>query len=123
MEANISSWSSQMHAKVGTFFGELPVYAADILIFGPIGIFIGFLAKTLGRYLLIGLLLAILFFWIGDCLHVVTFHREHLQTFFGGHQINSIHDVGLLFMIVMRGHLAAVFAAIIGFLLGWKLGS
>lgn len=119
----MSSWLKQAQTAVGTFFGQLPVYAADILIFGPLGIFLGFLFKTLGRYLLIGLFSAAVIVWFADYMQIITVHQAQVQAFFGGHQLNSLHDVGTLAMAVMREHIAAVFAALIGFILGWKLGS
>ena len=123
MEADVSTWFAHAQTKVGSFFGELPTYAADILIFGPLGIFVGFLSKTLGRYFFIGLVLAIGILWLGHYLHIVSFNHAQIQAFLGGHPVASLHDVGALAVAFMSEHIAAVFAAFIGFILGWKLGS
>lgn len=123
METSLSTWVTQAKGAVVGFLSGLPTYASDILIFAPVGIFVGFLSKTMGRYFVVGLILAIGIFWLADYFHVITFHHTQLQALIGGGQFNSLHDAGTFAMSIMREHIAAVFAALIGFIVGWKIGS
>ncbi len=105
-----------------TKFEGYPPYVADIVIFGPLGFGLGFLLKSLGRYLLIGLLVSVGILWFAESLHIISIHQEQLHAFVGMPAFNSLTELNVFLKAWTQEHVPAVVAFFIGFLLGWKVG-
>ncbi len=111
-----------INAKVVQFFSSLPTYVSDILIFGPLGMLFGFLAKIMGRYFVFAVLVAIIAGWVAVHYGVITFDEEKLKALLGLSPTITFSDVIAMLFMWMKEHVAACIAMIIGFIIGWKLG-
>lgn len=112
------NWYNTLQAKLSGY----PAYMADIIIFAPLGFIIGFLLESLGRYLLVGLLMGIGLVWLADYFHLITLHQAEIQSFFGFPVFYSFQDFSKEISTWAHEHVAGCIAFGIGFLLGWKLG-
>lgn len=109
-------------AKVNHFFSGLPTYASDILMFGPLGMLFGFLAKVMGRYFVFALLVALIAAWVAIHYGVITFDEEKLKALLGMSPSITFSDVMNMLFAWMKEHVAGCVAMIVGFIIGWKLG-
>lgn len=112
------NWYNALQAKLEGY----PAYMADSIIFAPLGFLIGFLLKSLGRYLLVGLVIGVGLIWLADYFHLITLHQAEIQTFFGFPAFYSFNDFSKEASAWAQQHVAACVAFFIGFLVGWKLG-
>lgn len=112
------NWYNSLAAK----FEGYPPYVADIVIFGPLGFGLGFLLKSLGRYLLIGLLVSVGILWLAESFGVISIHQEQLHAFIGVPTFSSLSEFNVFLKTWAQEHVPAVVAFFFGFLFGWKLG-
>jgi uncharacterized membrane protein (Fun14 family) len=111
-----------LNAKITQFFSGLPTYASDILIFGPLGMLFGFLAKIMGRYFVFAVLVAIIAAWVAMYYGVITFDVEKLKALLGMSPTITFSDVMGMLFAWMKEHVVGCISMIIGFIIGWKIG-
>jgi uncharacterized membrane protein (Fun14 family) len=111
-------WHDSLRAKLAGY----PTYAVDIILYAPLGFIVGFLVKSLGRYVIIALLVTVGLLWLADYLHIITIHEAHLKSFLGQTSPESIGAAGTSFATWAEEHIVGCIAAIVGFLIGWRLG-
>jgi len=114
-----ASWFEALQQK----FGAIPPVVGEIIIFAPLGILLGFLSKILGRYLVVGVVLAFVLLWAADQFHLVTLHMSEIKAFFGVHGIASIGDWWRALLSWAQAHIVGCLALVAGFITGWRLGN
>ena len=100
-----------------------PTAATDVLIFGGVGAVVGFLLRTMGRYIFFALTTLLFVAWLFDYLHIITIEWYTLKEMVGLTYAQSFSDVWQEFLTWMKQHVVATIALIVGFLFGWKLGA
>ncbi len=112
------NWYGALQAKLAGY----PPYIADIVIFAPLGLISGFLLRSLGRYLVVGLLIGVGFVWLADYFHLITLHQAAIQNFFGLPAFCSFNDFSKEITAWAHEHIAACVTFFISFFIGWKVG-
>lgn len=120
--AESSGFCQTVNAKINHFFAGLPTYISDILIFGPLGMLFGFLAKIMGRYFIFAVLVALIAAWVAMHYGVITFDPEKLKAVLGMSPTITFSDVMSMIFAWMKEHSIGCLSMIIGFIIGWKLG-
>ncbi len=113
-----TSWFEAMQLR----FGSTPSALTEIIIFVPLGILIGFLSRILGRYLIVGIIAALVILWFGDRFNLLTLHMEEIKIFFGVEEASSIPDLWEAMVTWAEGHVPGCLSLAIGFVMGWQLG-
>lgn len=112
--------AESMWAKVQAFFVDYPSWVPEVVVAVFCGIIIGFVARLLGKYFLVGMLLMIV---LGVALHEagyisITLHKEAIEQLIGVSQVPSMTVVKPM----IWNHVATVAAGVLSFILGWRLG-
>lgn len=115
---SISYWYELLKQK----FAGYPPFIPDVLIALPIGLVAGFLLKTLGRYLVMGLLAGAAILWIADYFNLITIHHGQVEALLGMQPFSSFGEFGSFIMTMVKEHVAGAITLLVGFLIGWKLG-
>jgi uncharacterized membrane protein (Fun14 family) len=115
---SIVYWYEVLKSKLAGY----PVFLPDIIIGFPIGLVVGFLLKTLGRYLFIGILLTAGLLWLADYFNLITIHQGEVEAMLGMQPFHSFNEFFSFISQVAKEHVAGVVSLIVGFLLGWRLG-
>jgi len=113
-----TSWFETVQMR----FGSTPPVLSEIIIFVPLGILTGFLSRILGRYLIVGIVCALIVLWFGDRYNLLTLHMEEIKIFFGVESVQSIPELWESLVTWAENHLAGCLALIVGFMMGWQLG-
>lgn len=115
---SIKYWHDLLKTKLAGY----PAYLPDIIIGFPLGFVIGFLFKTFGRFLIIGLIVTAAVLWLADYMNFITIHRSQVESLVGMQPFHSFQDLYNYMVTMVREHVAGFIALVIGFLLGCKLG-
>lgn len=118
----VDSFTS-LKSKIASLFEGFPQYLIDILVFAPIGLILGFLFRTFGRFLLISILVVGAIFILGQYFNLITVHQNQLHSFVGLNPTYSIRDLFAFLINWSQEHVTACITLIISFTIGWKLGS
>jgi uncharacterized membrane protein (Fun14 family) len=114
----VMHWYETLRAKLAGY----PEPVIDGIIFASLGFVLGFLLKTLGRQLIVALLIAVVLFWAADYFHVITIHAQDLHTFLGIPSFGSFEEFKNVIIGWVQAHTVGAIALVIGCLLGWRLG-
>ena len=107
---------------VSGHFEGYPTWAVEVGIFGVGALVLGFLCKTIGRYLFFAVIAAALLLFALSYTHVVSINMLQVKQFLGIQDIASLQDLGTVLLAWGRVHVVAVISLVVGFILGWKLG-
>lgn len=113
---------SELWEKIRTAFAGYPDWVSEGVVAAFLGLVIGFLARILGRLVLMTLVTAVL---IGFGLHyfgIISFHIQPLLKFLGLTQWPGFSELLSSFFTACKAHLMACVTLILGFILGWQLG-
>ena len=108
--------------QVREAFRGYPDWVSEAVVGAFLGLVVGFLFRTVGRYVVVTAVVLGVTGFIFHYAGLATFHVEPLVRIFG---IDSFPAVGDLFVSLfgwMKAHLAACVTTILGFILGWRLG-
>ncbi len=115
---SVNSWYEAFKTKLAGY----PAFLPDIIIGLPAGLILGFLLKSLGRFLVIGLLVTAAVLWIADYFNVITIHQGEIESLLGMQPFHSVSEFGSFASQFIKNHVAASISFFVGFLLGWRLG-
>lgn len=115
---SLSYWYDVLKQKLAGY----PAFLPDIIMALPVGLLCGFLLKTLGRYLVIGLVVTAAFLWVADYFNIITIHHGQIEALLGMQPFSSLSEFFSFVSVMIKEHVAGAIALLIGFLLGWKLG-
>lgn len=101
--------------------GYLPAWASELLVFGLAFFLLGFLLKSFGRILVFTIIAGIIVVAILHYAHVISLDMELIRHWLGIGK-TTLQEAPGAFVSWARGHIIAVISAIVGFLVGWKLG-
>lgn len=101
--------------------GYMPAWASELLVFGLAFFLLGFLLKSFGRMLVFTILAGLIVVAILHYAHVISLDMELIKHWIGMGTA-SLQEVPGLFFAWAKMHVIAVVSAIVGFLVGWKLG-
>jgi uncharacterized membrane protein (Fun14 family) len=103
-------------------FNSQEPWAIELVIFGLGGFVAGFLLKNFGKIALIVLAVALAAIVGLHYTHVYDMPFEKLQEFFGISQANTLQDIFNAKIAWCKDHPVALVSAVIGLLVGWKVG-
>ena len=101
--------------------GYLPTWTSELLVFGLAFFLLGFLLKSFGRVLVFTIIAGIIVVAILHYVHVISLDMELIRHWLGIDK-TTLQEAPGAFIGWSREHLIAVVSAIVGFLVGWKLG-
>jgi len=107
---------------VSSYFEGYPAWAVEVAVFGVGALVLGFLCKTVGRYLFFAGVAAALLLVVLSHMQVVSINMMQVKQFLGIQDIASLQDLGTVLVEWGKVHVIAVVSLIFGFILGWKLG-
>lgn len=107
---------------VREYFKDYPTWAVEIAIFGLGSFVLGFVTRFLSRLffpLIVGTIVGLFILYYYDIVHV---DIEHLRELFGLQEAHSFDEIFKVATVWVREHMVATISAVVGFILGWKLG-
>lgn len=99
----------------------LPPWAIEVTLFGGIFVVLGYLFKSFGRWLAFLLLAAVAAVAVIHYANLMELPIEQWKTL-AGIQGVALADLPMAFAAWAREHTIACISAVIGFIVGWKLG-
>lgn len=99
----------------------LPPWAVEVSLFGGIFVVLGYLFKSFGRWLVFLILAGIAALAVIHYAQLMELPLEHWKTL-AGIQGVEYTELPHIFTSWAREHTIACISAVIGFIVGWKLG-
>lgn len=103
-------------------FKGYPDWVSEAVVGAFLGLVVGFLCRTVGRYVLVTTVVLGVTGFVFHYTGLATFHSEPLVKIFGVDSFPAIGDLFASAFAWMKDHLAACVTTILGFILGWRLG-
>lgn len=107
---------------VNDYFKDQPEWIIDVGVFGGGFLAIGLLLKSFGKYILLGLLAIIALLVVLHYTGAMPLDVDRMKDFMGLHGVMTFNEGLAVFSAWMRAHPLACVSAVVGFLIGWKLG-
>ncbi len=113
-----TSWFNTIKERLS---GQEP-WAVELVVFGLSGFVAGFLLKNFGRLVFVAALIAAAVFAAFHFTHIYEFPIEQLKAFFGIADLSSLQAIVAAKIELCKEHPVAVLSAVVGALVGWKVG-
>ena len=117
MESN-TNWLDSIKSR---FSGQEP-WAVELVIFGLGGFVTGFLIKNFGKLVVMVIGVSLIAILLLHYTHIYEMPYEQLQSLLGISDQHSLTDIVTEKITWGQGHPVALIAAIVGGLVGWKVG-
>ncbi|HBL99006.1 TPA: hypothetical protein DDZ86_05185 [Candidatus Dependentiae bacterium] len=108
--------------QIKSYFKDYPDWVTEGVVALFLGLVLGFLFRTLGKYAVIVVTTLFVAGFVFHYAGLATFQSAPLVKFFGISHIPSLGEAVSNIFEWAQAHLAACVAGILGFILGWKLG-
>lgn len=109
--------------KISTSLQSYPSWTVEAGVGILVGLIVGFLTRTLGRYFVIALVTLGVVGFVLHYMGVITIHTMPLMRAMGVNRIPPVGDLVGSVANWIQEHLVATVALIIGFIIGWKYGA
>lgn len=107
-------WFEQLQEK----FPGYPSWALELVVFGLGALIAGFLLKCCGRFVAMVFIALVVVLAVLHYAHIMPFNFA----FFGLQDIHSLNELFQACFAWGKAHVIACVSAVVGFLIGWKLG-
>lgn len=111
--------------KVSDWFSKLnlswPV-VLELSVAGLVGAIIGFIARKIGRQLVLGLVLVAIIILLLQYFNFVTIEWSMVKDVFGMNAGQTIQNTVKDYIALLQNKLPVIIAALIGFFIGYKVG-
>jgi len=118
METEKQSWIN----TVRDYFSDYHEWLTDIVILGGAAVVTGVLLKNFGRYILGGLLVAVVTILALNYSGLISLTFSDILGKIGLGGVNSLQDFVVTLADWMKVHIVGTVSIIVGFVIGWKLG-
>ncbi len=117
-QISLGSFIDTMRNHIDNYQTWLP----EIAVYTVVSFVCGFLCKNFGRWILIALVVAIVTILLLEQVGIVAAPFQQLAELVGIRGISSLQDLAWAKLLWMQNHPLTTLGALIGFVLGWKIG-
>jgi len=111
------------YTLISNYFKDYPAWAVELGAFGITSLILGFLCKSFGKTVaILVLLITVLFAGLWYLQLMPESFLINLKLFVGLQETSTLHDVPAVFIPWAREHVIACVSAVVGFVVGYKLG-
>jgi hypothetical protein len=118
METGKQSWMN----SIQEYFSDYRTWLTDIVIMGGAALITGVLLKNFGRYILGGILVAVITVLALNYSGLIAITFADILAKIGFTGVTSPAEFATALLDWMKLHIVGTISIIVGFVLGWKLG-
>ncbi len=119
MKHEITSWWETLQQKIATS----PNAVTEIVVAGGVGMGVGFLFRTMGRYIFFACITVVVVACAFEYFHFITIEWATLKSLVGLRAVQTPADLWYELSLMIKENVSIVVAGVVGFLFGWKLGA
>lgn len=115
---SMSSFIETLRSHIDDYQTWLP----EVALYTVVSFVCGFLCKNFGRFILMTLLISAATIFVLQQVGIVDAPFQQLAELVGIQGVSSVQEIVMAKMMWVQHHPLTTIGAVIGFLLGWKIG-
>lgn len=117
MQDVMITWWTRAQLKLKGY----PEWAVQLALCSVGGLVAGFIAKNIGRFLIYAAIGVIISLWFLDYFSLIVVNTKQIKILLGVGSAQTLDEALRMYMSFIKVNIVGVAAAVLGFLIGWRL--